>query len=53
MSSWIEEHFGSTLTTKSGSEDAVTALAKKKYVGIYFSAHWVRDHFFSGHFFFL
>jgi hypothetical protein len=52
MASWIEEHFGSTLTTKSGSEDSATALSKKKYVAIYFSAHWVRFSFFTDHFFF-
>lgn len=46
MSSWGEEHFGSTLTTKTGSAATSAALSGKKYVAIYFSAHWVSSNAF-------
>lgn len=38
---WTVEAFGSQLLTKNGLRNTVDVLANKKYVGIYFSAHWV------------
>ncbi len=35
------EIFGASINTKSGVVDTATALANKKRIGIYFSAHWV------------
>lgn len=40
MSSWAVEYFGNEVLTKSGTVPTLEAIANKKRVGIYFSAHW-------------
>jgi hypothetical protein len=39
--SWKTEYFGEQLVTKAGTVPTADALAGKKLVGIYFSAHWL------------
>lgn len=41
--SWIESSLGETLLTKSGIQNAVNVLNGKKFIGLYFSAHWYVD----------
>lgn len=40
---WAASLLGSSLTTKGGSKNTTTFLAGKKRIGLYFSAHWVRN----------
>ena len=37
---WQLQLFGDKLTTKDGEVDTMTALQGKKFIAIYFSAHW-------------
>ncbi len=43
---WAEEYFGASLRTKGGSQTTASAVENKKYVAIYFSAHWVSLSYF-------
>lgn len=38
--SWPNSFFGEQLVTKSGLKDTSEVLKGKKFVGVYFSAHW-------------
>jgi nucleoredoxin len=38
--SWADSQFGPTIVTKSGVKSTSEALAGKKLIGLYFSAHW-------------
>ncbi len=38
--SWKTDLFGDEILTKEGRRSTVEALDRKKYIGIYFSAHW-------------
>ena len=38
--SWQTESFGPELATKEGLQSTESVLSNKKYIGIYFSAHW-------------
>lgn len=38
--SWQNEYFGDELKTKSGDKKTSDLFQGKKYIGIYFSAHW-------------
>mmetsp|Transcript_10158 Transcript_10158/g.9849 ORF Transcript_10158/g.9849 Transcript_10158/m.9849 type:complete len:151 (+) Transcript_10158:81-533(+) len=40
MSAWATTSFGEQLMTKTGLQNTSDVLKGKKYVGIYFSAHW-------------
>ena len=39
--SWASEYFGEEIVTKNGTVKTSEALAGKKRVALYFSAHWV------------
>jgi hypothetical protein len=43
MAAWQIEYFGDRLVTKEGEKSTADALAGKDLIGIYFSAHWVRQ----------
>lgn len=40
MSNWATAQFGEQLVTKSGVQSTSEVLKGKKYIGVYFSAHW-------------
>jgi hypothetical protein len=40
MSNWATAQFGEQLVTKSGVQSTCEVLKGKKYIGVYFSAHW-------------
>ena len=39
--SWARDLFGPELANQSGKISVEQALAKKRVIGVYFSAHWV------------
>lgn len=41
---WTTDFFGPELVTKGGKVSTESALAGKKVIAIYFSAHWVSIH---------
>ena len=42
MADWTK-YFGAELQTKDGKKPTAQVLSGKKVIGIYFSAHWVRN----------
>ena len=40
MANWQQDYFGDKLVTKDGLKLTSDVFAGKKFIGIYFSAHW-------------